>query len=125
MTDKTFSYLTVEEMRDLSASKKPLLAQEHSETSKEAARSISRETRGELKMRVLSAIKKQGAVITNGEPWGTVGGLTDEEGIEVTGIPASTYRPRRVELVEAGWVRDSGTTRKTKSNRRATVWVSL
>lgn len=52
-------------------------------------------------------------------------GLTDEEGIAETGLSPSTYRPRRVELVRAGKVVDSGRTRKTASGRSATVWVML
>lgn len=52
----------------------------------------------------------------------SVDGLTDEEGIERTGIPASTYRPRRVECVEAGLVVDTGRTRATNSGRQAVVW---
>lgn len=50
-------------------------------------------------------------------------GATDEEGIDTLLIPASTYRPRRVELVAMGLVKDSGQTRPTKTNRQATVWV--
>lgn len=55
-------------------------------------------------------------------------GLTDEEGIDLTGIPASTYRPRRVELcdgwqdIQGGFVRDSGSRRRTRSGRTAVVW---
>ena len=52
-------------------------------------------------------------------------GATDEEGIEGTGIVASTYRPRRVELVTGGLVRDSGRTRPTKANRQAVVWIEV
>ena len=49
-------------------------------------------------------------------------GLTDEEGIEATGIAPSTYRPRRIELVEQGKVIDSGQTRLTRAGRKAVVW---
>lgn len=35
----------------------------------------------------------------------------------------STERPRRVELVKGGWIRDSGKTRKTHSGSEATVWI--
>lgn len=52
-------------------------------------------------------------------------GATDEEGIATLGLSPSTYRPRRVECVEAGLVRDSGTTRKTRSGRAAVVWVAV
>jgi len=34
-----------------------------------------------------------------------------------------TYRPRRVGLKDKGFVKDSGTTRKSPRGRRATVWV--
>lgn len=57
-----------------------------------------------------------------------MGGITDEEGIEGTGLPASTYRPRRVELhkgwrdFDGGYIYDSGERRKTRSGRMAIVW---
>lgn len=49
-------------------------------------------------------------------------GATDEE-MQI-GVPMdpSTQRPRRGELVRLGLVRDSGTKRKTRSGRLATVW---
>jgi hypothetical protein len=49
-------------------------------------------------------------------------GGTDEELQDALGMNPNTQRPRRIELVERGLVRDSGRTRKTKSGRRATVW---
>lgn len=49
-------------------------------------------------------------------------GLTDSEGMEVTGLEGNTYRPRRITLVEEGIVVDSGETRRTASGRKATVW---
>jgi hypothetical protein len=90
---------------------KPALAQEHSPTSREAAARIEPK-RGTLQTLVYLAINATGT-----------SGLTDEEGIEATGLPASTYRPRRVELVEQSRIRDSHLTRLTKSRRRAVVWV--
>lgn len=90
-------------------------AQRHSETSVAAAESI-RPTAAKLRERVYDAIKS------------SEDGMTDEEGIAATGIVASTYRPRRVELVQAGRVIDSGKTRKTRktaSGRSATVWVAV
>lgn len=61
--------------------------------------------------------------------WAAIGGaadgLTDEEGIDLTGLPPSTYRPRRVEGVQAGRVADSGRTRPTRSGRKAVVWVGV
>lgn len=49
-------------------------------------------------------------------------GATDEEmqfGIDMN---PSTQRPRRIELVAAGQVVDSGLKRETRSGREATVW---
>jgi predicted ArsR family transcriptional regulator len=51
-------------------------------------------------------------------------GATDEELVEALRLSPSTARPRRIELVKAGLVRDSGRTRKTNSGREATVWVA-
>lgn len=92
---------------------KPVSApyQPQSDTSKAAAKEIVTQAET-LRRTVLAFIQKCGE-----------NGATDEEGIEETCIPASTYRPRRVECVQAGLVRDSGTTRKVKSGRAATVWV--
>jgi hypothetical protein len=50
-------------------------------------------------------------------------GATDEEIQFVVGMNPSTQRPRRIELVRMGLVRDSGTTRLTRAGRKATVWV--
>lgn len=58
------------------------------------------------------------------------GGLTDEELISYISsiVPNSTpsgVRSRRAELVEAGWVEDSGIRRRTKANRPAIVWRAV
>lgn len=82
--------------------------QRHSATSREAAASIEPAIHT-LRRKVLDAIRAHG-------------GLTDEQGIELTGMSPSTYRPRRIELVESRLVEDSGLTRKTKSGRWAAVW---
>ena len=50
-------------------------------------------------------------------------GATDEEMQTATGMNPSTQRPRRVELTIVGSVRNSGLTRRTKSGRKAVVWV--
>jgi hypothetical protein len=55
-------------------------------------------------------------------------GATDEELIEAVmayGYAMNTIRPRRVELVRAGVVADSGRTRATGSGRDAIVWVAV
>lgn len=83
-----------------------------SETSREAAE----EMRGSAKTdreRVLVVIQ------------GASHGRTDEEIQRMLRMNPSTQRPRRIELVKAGQVRDSGRTRKTKSGRKATVWEAV
>ena len=50
-------------------------------------------------------------------------GMTDEEIQDRLHMNPSTQRPRRVELVEQGWVEDSGRRRTTQSGRSAVVWV--
>lgn len=50
-------------------------------------------------------------------------GMTDEQIQEALRMNPSTQRPRRVELVEGGWVMDSGRRRSTRSRRDAVVWV--
>lgn len=50
------------------------------------------------------------------------GGLTDEELQERIPMQPSTQRPRRVELVAAGLIEDSGKTKPTRSGRAATIW---
>jgi len=49
-------------------------------------------------------------------------GLTDEQMQDVLKMNPSTQRPRRIELVKAGLVVDSGLTAKTSSGRLATIW---
>ena len=46
----------------------------------------------------------------------------DEELQDSLGMNPSTERPRRVELVEGGWVQDSGLRRQTRSGQSAVVW---
>jgi len=52
-------------------------------------------------------------------------GLTDEQMQDILDMNPSTQRPRRVELVEAGLVRDSGIERRTHSGRKAVVWQAV
>lgn len=87
-------------------------AQAHSPTSVAAARAIKPDTNRQRAI-VYAAIRQAGSR-----------GLSDEEGIDATGITASTYRPRRVELVGRGKVIASGKTRPTRSGRPATVWIA-
>lgn len=58
------------------------------------------------------------------ERWGTseYAGLTDVDLMSETGLPANSLRPRRVELVDQGWLEDSG--RRLLHNRREhVVWT--
>lgn len=50
-------------------------------------------------------------------------GLTDEQIARYTGLKENTVRPRRLELVEAEAVVDTGRTRATESGMEATVWA--
>lgn len=81
-------------------------------TSVAAAASVAGVT-GEARLRVLAFIRASGET-----------GCTDEQCIDGTGMSPSTVRPRRVELVQQGYVRDSGRTRETRSRRAAVVWVA-
>lgn len=83
-----------------------------SATSRAAADSIGPEA-DTLRRRVLAFLQARG-----------LEGATDEEIQLGLGMNPSTQRPRRIELVEQGRVRDSGSTRRTRSNRRAVVWVT-
>lgn len=85
--------------------------QQHSPTSTEAAEAI--EPRADtLRAQVLDYLRMC-----------NVNGATDEEMQLALGMNPSTQRPRRVELVNAGLVVDSGRTRPTASGRAAVVWV--
>jgi len=83
--------------------------QEHSATSFGSAMEIESDA-DTLRGRVLRCILGSG------------GGLTDEEMQQGLNLNPSTQRPRRVELVERGLVRDSGLQRKTRSGRNAVIW---
>lgn len=50
-------------------------------------------------------------------------GATDEECQLALSMNPSTQRPRRVELVRSGLVKDSGRKRRTASGREAVVWT--
>lgn len=53
-----------------------------------------------------------------------VGGpLTDERIALTAGLNPSTERPRRIECLEAGWIRQSETDGLTAAGRRAAQWV--
>lgn len=87
--------------------------QPHSPTSRAAAESVAGQAPS-LRRAVYRALLEAGE-----------GGCTDEEIQALLGLSGSTQRPRRVELVEAGLVRDSGRKRTTGSGRLAVVWVAV
>lgn len=82
------------------------------DTSREAAEKIIGKA-GELRFRVYHRIRLSGEF-----------GCTDEQIQKAERMDPSTQRPRRVELVRAGLVRDSGRKRRTHSGRFAVVWVA-
>jgi hypothetical protein len=84
--------------------------QPHSPTSRAAADEIVSEA-SRLRRRVLAHVLLSA-------------GSTDEEGQDALNMPGNTYRPRRVELEQAGKVRASGQHRTTKSGRLAVVWIA-
>lgn len=93
----------------------PLPYVRHSETSKAAA--IAAEPNaGTQRARVLDCLREYTASVYVG--------LTDNEMQFILHMNPSTQRPRRVELVRAGLVVDSGKTRLTPSGKRAVVWVA-
>ncbi len=85
----------------------------NSSTSRAAAVAI-KESADTLRAKVLEYLQMMGEC-----------GSTDEQAQDDLNMPGSTQRPRRVELVKAGKVMDSGRTRKTNSNRTAVVWVAV
>ena len=82
--------------------------QKHSETSKAAAKEIEPDA-GTQRHKLFGWLYDHGPA-------------TDQEMQEGVPMDPSTQRPRRVELVRMGIVRDSGEKRKTRSGRQAIVW---
>lgn len=80
--------------------------QNHSATSKEAARSIAGK---------IGPMERELLAMFGARDW------TDDELINQFGT--QSVRPRRIYLTAMGKLRDSGTTRKTRSGRAAVVWV--
>lgn len=83
--------------------------QRHSETSYEAARSVSKSL-GTRQAEVLAYIRSHGPV-------------TDAQVIAGLGRGANGIRPRRVELVRLGQVCQQGSV-KQANGRRAALWVA-
>ena len=85
--------------------------QAHSETSYDAAVEIQKSAQN-LKTKVYEHIVKCGHR-----------GATDEEIQQDLRMNPSTQRPRRVDLVKEDLVVNSGASRLTSSNRKASVWI--
>lgn len=85
--------------------------QSHSATSKAAAEEIA-PARITLRTRVLNYLRSQGPA-------------TDEILQNHLDMGPSTERPRRIELVNLGLVRDSGLVMQTASGRSAVVWEAV
>lgn len=83
--------------------------QRHSETSRSAAEAAAGGARSQRKA-VFDLLKANEQ------------GLTDEEIQRMLAMNPSTERPRRIELLYAGLVMDSGEVRRTLSGRKAVVW---
>ena len=82
--------------------------QVHSDTSVAAAVAIAPVT-GTLQAQVLDLLT-------------VCGPMTDEQMQEAMCLNPSTQRPRRIELMRAGFVRDSGQRGQTLSGRVAVLW---
>lgn len=67
-------------------------------------------TAGTLRYRVFSAIEN------------SISGITTDECAERLGETVLSIRPRFTELMNGGWIEDSGIRRKNASGRSATVW---
>ena len=86
--------------------------QRHSDTSRAAAASV-RSSAASIRARVLEYLQRQGPK-----------GATDDEVQRALNLPGSTQRPRRVELIRDGMVRDSGRKRPTSTGRAAAVFTA-
>ena len=84
--------------------------QGHSTTSERAAQEIAGSV-DSLRRRVLEFLQLNGP-------------SSDDEIQEALAMNPSTERPRRIELVKLGLVRDSGLTGKTRSGRACTLWIA-
>lgn len=90
----------------------PAPYQRHSRTSRAAAESIEPKT-GTKRAVVLAFLRGRGPA-----------GATDDEMQREIPMGANTQRPRRVELLAARLIRDSGNERNTAGGDAAVVWVA-
>lgn len=90
---------------------RPPPRQVQSDTSIQAAASLSRKTLRGQAHAILEALSVQP-------------NMTDEEIGTRLGLVGNTVRPRRGELVAAGLVTDSGLRKLTRSGRKAVTWIA-
>ena len=83
------------------------------QTSRDAAKSVVPVV-SDIQARVLRALQAAGH-----------NGLTDEELSNKLGCKGSTARTRRSELVEKGFVLDSGYKRPLESRKLGAVWIAI
>lgn len=88
-------------------------SQRHSLTSRAAARGIA-PSASTLRDQVYGYLRACG-----------LDGATDEQIQRATGLSGDTERPRRIELLKAGRIMDSGRVRATASGQTAVVWVTV
>lgn len=88
-----------------------IVGRDHPDTSKQAALNVMPRT-GTQRLAVLEAVAN-----------GRDGGMTDEEIRDELGLRYSSECARRKELVDGGWLEDSGRTRPTSTGQEAIVWV--
>jgi hypothetical protein len=86
--------------------------QKHSSTSRSAALSAE-PSAGTKRGMLLAFLRGRGP-----------DGATDEEMQSTVPMNPNTQRPRRVELVQGGFITDSGRTRKTVGGDEAVVWTA-
>lgn len=55
----------------------------------------------------------------------TIGPATDEEMSLHLSIPGNTLRPRRIELVREGLIKETGSLKTTVAGRSATIWQAI
>jgi hypothetical protein len=91
----------------------PKLPAEATETQIEAARAVEPRT-GTQRHKVLSFLRLR-----------CERGATDQQISDELALGLNSVRPRRLELVEAGLVIDSGRRRETSTGCLAQVWVAL
>lgn len=83
--------------------------QRHSDTSRQAAISVMPKL-GDLHRKVWAYIRDSG-------------GCTDEQGATALAMNPSTYRPRRIELMRAGYIREALEPGLTRAGKNAVVWT--